>query len=44
MLAIGRGIMTDPSVMLLDEPSDGIMPMLVPQIATTCRDQPADRD
>jgi len=35
MLAIGRGIMTDPSVMLLDEPSDGIMPALVEQIGRT---------
>jgi branched-chain amino acid transport system ATP-binding protein len=33
MLAIGRGIMTDPKIMLLDEPSDGIMPTLVAQIA-----------
>jgi branched-chain amino acid transport system ATP-binding protein len=32
MLAIGRGLMTDPRVMLLDEPSDGIMPVLVQQI------------
>jgi branched-chain amino acid transport system ATP-binding protein len=35
MLAIGRGIMTDPAVMLLDEPSDGIMPTLVTQISVT---------
>jgi branched-chain amino acid transport system ATP-binding protein len=35
MLAIGRGIMTDPTVMLLDEPSDGIMPTLVAQIGAT---------
>jgi ABC-type branched-subunit amino acid transport system ATPase component len=35
MLAIGRGIMTDPSIMLLDEPSDGIMPVLVTQIGVT---------
>lgn len=35
MLAIGRGLMTDPKVMLLDEPSDGIMPLLVQQIAAT---------
>jgi branched-chain amino acid transport system ATP-binding protein len=35
MLAIGRGIMTDPTVMLLDEPSDGIMPTLVEQIGET---------
>ncbi len=35
MLAIGRGLMTDPKVMLLDEPSDGIMPTLVKQIGVT---------
>jgi branched-chain amino acid transport system ATP-binding protein len=35
MLAIGRGIMGDPRIMLLDEPSDGIMPILVSQIGTT---------
>jgi branched-chain amino acid transport system ATP-binding protein len=35
MLAIGRGLMTDPKLMLLDEPSDGIMPALVHQIAET---------
>lgn len=33
MLAVGRGLMTDPKIMLLDEPSDGIMPLLVQQIA-----------
>jgi branched-chain amino acid transport system ATP-binding protein len=33
MLSIGRGLMTHPRLMLLDEPSDGIMPMLVNQIA-----------
>ena len=33
MLAIGRGLMTNPRLMLLDEPSDGIMPTLVNQIA-----------
>lgn len=33
MLAIGCGLMTDPKAMLLDEPSDGIMPALVDQIA-----------
>ena len=35
MVAIGRGLMTDPKLMLLDEPSDGIMPALVAQIADT---------
>jgi ABC-type branched-subunit amino acid transport system ATPase component len=34
MLAIGRGLMTCPTLMLLDEPSDGIMPVLVQQIAS----------
>jgi urea ABC transporter ATP-binding protein UrtE len=34
MLAIGRALMTDPKVMLLDEPSEGIMPILVQQIGT----------
>ncbi len=33
MLAIGRGLMMHPQAMLLDEPSDGIMPILVNQIA-----------
>jgi len=33
MLAIGRGLMTHPRLMLLDEPSDGIMPILVQRIA-----------
>lgn len=33
MLAIGTGLMTDPSLMLLDEPSDGVMPKLVEEIA-----------
>jgi ABC-type branched-subunit amino acid transport system ATPase component len=32
MLAIGRGLMTVPKLILLDEPSDGVMPLLVRQI------------
>lgn len=37
MLAIGRAIMTDPEIMLLDEPSDGIMPTLVDEITNTLK-------
>ena len=37
MLAIGRAIMSDPQIMLLDEPSDGIMPALVNEIANTLK-------
>lgn len=33
MLAIGRSLMSHPKILLLDEPSDGIMPILVQQIA-----------
>ncbi|HYG87335.1 MAG TPA: ABC transporter ATP-binding protein [Azospirillum sp.] len=33
MLAIGRAFMAHPKVILLDEPSDGISPLLVQQIA-----------
>jgi branched-chain amino acid transport system ATP-binding protein len=33
MLAIGRALMTLPSLILLDEPSDGVMPIIVRQIA-----------
>ncbi len=34
MLAIGRGLMTNPKVMLLDEPSLGLSPLLVKEIFT----------
>ncbi len=37
MLAIARAEMMEPSVLLLDEPSDGLMPVLVDQIADTVR-------
>ncbi|MDH3475247.1 MAG: ABC transporter ATP-binding protein [Rhodospirillales bacterium] len=38
MLAVGRGLMTDPRLMLLDEPSEGIMPILVQQISKILSD------
>lgn len=35
MLAIGRGLMSDPRIMLLDEPSMGLAPLLVQKIFDT---------
>jgi branched-chain amino acid transport system ATP-binding protein len=38
MLAIGRGLMARPRVLLLDEPSMGLAPVLVEQIFETIQD------
>jgi branched-chain amino acid transport system ATP-binding protein len=38
MLAIGRALMTRPRVLLLDEPSMGLAPVLVESIFQTVRD------
>ena len=38
MLAIGRALMTTPKVLLLDEPSLGLAPILVQQIFETIRE------
>ena len=37
MLAIGRGLMMDPLVMLLDEPSQGLSPLLVDTVLASIR-------
>jgi branched-chain amino acid transport system ATP-binding protein len=37
MLAIGRGLMAKPRCLLLDEPSLGLAPILVEEIAATVR-------
>jgi branched-chain amino acid transport system ATP-binding protein len=38
MLAIGRALMSDPSLLLLDEPSTGLAPRLVESIFRTLYD------
>jgi branched-chain amino acid transport system ATP-binding protein len=37
MLAIARGLVTDPEIMLVDEPSEGLMPLLVEMIGEIIR-------
>ena len=32
MLAMARGLVTDPDIMLVDEPTEGLMPLLVEMI------------
>jgi branched-chain amino acid transport system ATP-binding protein len=38
MLAIGRGLMSKPEVLILDEPSIGLAPILVAEILKTVRE------
>ena len=44
MLVIGRGLMAHPKVMLLDEPSLGLAPLLVAEIFSITRQISADED
>lgn len=37
MLAIARGLMSEPKVLLMDEPSMGLAPLMVREIARTIR-------
>jgi branched-chain amino acid transport system ATP-binding protein len=38
MLAIGRALVTNPSIVLLDEPSEGLAPVAVDRVIETCHE------
>ena len=44
MLAIGRGLMASPKVLMLDEPSDGLAPIVVDQVFEAIRRLRAEQD
>jgi branched-chain amino acid transport system ATP-binding protein len=44
MLAIGRGLMASPKVLMLDEPSEGLAPIVVDQVFEAIRRLQAEQD
>ena len=36
MLAIGRALLTNPKLLVMDEPSEGLAPAIVEQLTETC--------
>ena len=37
MLAIGRALVTNPSLLMMDEPSEGLSPLVIQHLTDTCR-------
>ena len=42
MLAIGRALLTNPDLLIMDEPSEGLAPTIVEQVIATCKALVAD--
>ena len=42
MLTMARGLVSDPAIMLIDEPTEGLMPLLVNQIAIILKEMNKD--